>query len=174
MGIEFSKIAAMAGQGGLFIISTPLKHGVLLESLDEKKVKVVAGASSKVSILSEISIYTTTAEGSVPLLDVFKKLHAHFGGQLPVSGKSDAADLRQTVLSVLPELDTERVYASDLKKLVTWYGILIAYDPEAFQEANATEASKAEEPATEKPKKKAKETSGEEKEAKPKKAKAEK
>lgn len=156
MGIELSKIAAMAGQGGLFIISTPLKNGVLLESMDEKKLKVVAGATSKVSILSEISIYTTTAEGSIPLSEVFKKLFAKYGATLPVNGKSDGADLRKTVLAVLPELDVERVYASDLKKLVNWYGILIAYDPEAFKEAKSEETATVEETQAEKPKKKAK------------------
>jgi hypothetical protein len=132
--IELSKIAAIAGQGGLFQIKTPLKNGVMMESLDEKKTRFVAGPTSKVSILSEISIYTKTAEGSVSLESVLKNLHKKFGKQLPANPKSDGADLKKLLESVLPEVDLERVYVSDIKKLVSWYIILLANAPDVLQE----------------------------------------
>jgi hypothetical protein len=132
--IELSKIAAIAGQGGLFLIKTPLKNGVMMESLDEKKTRIVAGATSKVSILSEISIYTQTADGAVSLESVLKSLHEKYGKNLPASSKSDGADLKKLLESVLPEVDMERVYVSDIKKLVSWYMVLQQQAPEIFEE----------------------------------------
>jgi hypothetical protein len=157
--IELTKIAAMAGIGGLFQIKTPLKNGVMMESLDEKKTKIVAGATNKVSILSEISIYTTTADGSVSLESVLKSLHEKYGPMLPANSKSDGADLKNVLKSVLPEVDLDRVYVSDIKKLVTWYGILVTQVPELFVkkvEEKTKEEVASEKPAEEKPAKKAK------------------
>ncbi len=132
--IDLSKIAAIAGEGGLFLIKTPLKNGVLLESLDEKKTRLVAGAHSKVSILSEISVYTQTAEGSVSLDSVLKSLNSKYGKSLQLNQKSDASDLKNLLLEVLPDADMDRVYVSDIKKLVSWYHILQTQAPEIFAE----------------------------------------
>jgi hypothetical protein len=152
--IELSKIAALAGQPGLFQIKTPLKNGVMMESLDEKKTKVVAGATSKVSVLSEISIYTQSADGSVSLESVLQSLHEKYGDSLPANSKSDGADLKNLLKSVLTEVDFDRVYVSDIKKLVTWYGILVANNPEIF--GKPVSETKAEEKSEEKPAKKPK------------------
>lgn len=141
--MELSKIAAIAGQSGLYVISSPLKNGVLMESLDDKKTKSVANATSKVSILSEISIYTITSDGSVSLEQVLKALYAKYGKTLPANAKSDGADLKSLLKSVLEDVDFDRVYVSDIKKLTTWYHILAEH---------ATELLKSEEPkATETP-----------------------
>ena len=154
--IELSKIAAIAGMGGLFEIKTPLKNGVMMESLDEKKTKVVAGATSKVSILSEISIYTTTADGSVSLESVLKSLNEKYGFDIPANSKSDGADLKKVLKSVLPEVDFDRVYVSDIKKLVIWYGILAVSNPGFFVKPEKPEVPANEK--SEKPVKKAKAT----------------
>ncbi len=143
--MEISKLAAVSGQGGLFQITTALKNGVILESVDEKKLRLVAGAQSKVSVLSEISIYTTTAEGSVPLEDVLKSIYGLYQENIPVNPKSDGADLKDFLLSVLKEADIDRVYPSDIKKLVSWYLILCRFAPEvlgAGQEAVAETSAK--------------------------------
>ena len=129
---EISKLAAVSGEGGLFVITAALKNGVMMESLDERKIRIMAGANSKVSVLSEISIYTTTQEGSVPLEGVLKSMHSLFGANLQVSPKSDAADLRSMLTAVLKEADLERVYTSDIKKLVSWYHILVKFAPEVL------------------------------------------
>jgi len=152
--IELSKIAAIAGQGGLFQIKTALKNGVMMESIDEKKTKIVASATSKVSILSEISIYTQTAEGSVSLESVLKSLHEKYSDKLPADSKSDGADLKKLLQSVLKEVDFDRVYVSDIKKLVTWYGILVANVPEFFAKTEVAEVEPAK--AVEAPAKKVK------------------
>jgi len=149
---EITKLAAISGEGGLFVITTPLKNGVMLESLDDKKTKMVAGAHSKVSILSEISIYTTTSDGSVPLEDVLKSLFSLYGENLPVTSKSDSADLRKVLTSVLKEADLERVYVSDIKKLVSWYHILVKFAPEVLKAAVVEAPEQVAEEKAEKPK----------------------
>lgn len=133
--MELSEIASISGKGGLYQVLKPGKSGVLLESLDETKTRIVAGATQRLSLLSEISIYTTTKEGTVALEEVLKKIHADFGTDLGVDANSDASELKSFLKSVLPEYDEDRVYVSDIKKLVKWYGILVTVAPELFKAA---------------------------------------
>lgn len=123
-------VATISGKGGLFKVFKPAKSGVVLESLDEAKTKLVATANHKLSILSEISIYTTTKEGTVALADVLKKIHASFGDDLGLDNDADGTELKSFLKSVLPEYDENRVYVSDIKKLVKWYSVLMKYAPE--------------------------------------------
>lgn len=125
-------IATLSGKGGLFKVFKPAKSGVILESLDEAKTKVVATPNHRLSILSEISIYTTTKEGTTALADVLKKIHSSFGNDLGLDAEADASELKSFLKSVLPEYDENRVYVSDIKKLVKWYGILMKYTPEVI------------------------------------------
>lgn len=123
-------IATISGKGGLFKVFKPAKSGVILESLDEAKTKLVATANHRLSILSEISIYTTTKKGTVPLAEVLKKIHASFGDDIGLDAEADARELKSFLKSVLPDYDENRVYVSDIKKLVKWYGVLLKYAPE--------------------------------------------
>jgi hypothetical protein len=123
-------VATISGKGGLFKVFKPAKSGVILESMDEAKTKLVATANHKLSILSEISIYTTTKEGTVALIDVLKKIHASFGNDLGLDSDADGSELKSFLKSVLPEYDEDRVYVSDIKKLVKWYSVLMKYAPE--------------------------------------------
>ncbi|MBP9926866.1 MAG: DUF5606 domain-containing protein [Cyclobacteriaceae bacterium] len=132
--MELSEIASISGKGGLFKVLKPGKSGVLLESLDAAKTRIVASAAQKLSLLSEISIYTTTKEGTTALQDVLKKIHADFKDDLGVDGNSDGNELKAFLKSVLPEYDENRVYVSDIKKLVKWYGVLLEQVPEIFTE----------------------------------------
>jgi hypothetical protein len=139
--MELTEIASISGKGGLFKVLKPGKSGVLLESLDEAKTRIVAGASQRMSLLSEISIYTTTQEGTVALIEVLKKIRKEFNNDLGVDANSDNDELKSFLKSVLPEYDQDRVYVSDIKKLVKWYSILMQYAPEIF-EAPAEESAK--------------------------------
>jgi hypothetical protein len=130
--MELSEIASISGKGGLFKVLKPGKSGVLLESMDTTKARIVANATQRLSVLSEISIYTTTKEGTVALEDVLKKIHKDFKDDLGVDGTSDANELKAFLKSVLPEYDEDRVYVSDIKKLVKWYSILLEQAPEVF------------------------------------------
>jgi hypothetical protein len=85
-------------------------------------------------LLNEISIYTTTKEGNIPLEDVLKKVQKDFGDDPGVDANSDSDELRAFMKSVLPEYDEERVYTSDIKKLIRWYGLIRKYAPEVLGE----------------------------------------
>jgi hypothetical protein len=131
--MEFSEIASISGKSGLYKILKPGKSAVVLEALDATKTKIVAGATHRVSVLNEISIYTTTKEGTAPLPVVLKKINEQFGADLGIDSESDPNELRAFLKSVLPEFDEQRVYVSDIKKLVKWYGILLAEAPEILK-----------------------------------------
>jgi hypothetical protein len=145
--MELSEIASVSGKGGLYKVLAPTKSGVILESLDESKSRLVASASNRISLLHEISIYTTTKEGTAPLLGILKKINKDFGNDPGVDANSDGSELKAFMKSVLPEYDENRVYVSDLKKLVKWYGVILQYAPEIItaESAGAKPAEQADE-----------------------------
>ena len=143
--MELKDIASVSGKGGLFKVVSPTKSGVILESLDEAKTKLVASSNQRVSILNEISIYTTTKEGSIPLIEVLQKIKKDFGNDLGVDANSDAKELKAFLKSILPEYDESRVYTSDMKKLVRWYNILLKQVPEVLDGAPADAPSSSKE-----------------------------
>ncbi len=128
--MELSEIAAISGKGGLFKVLKPTKAGVILESLDEAKTKLVASATQKLSLLKEISIYTTTKKGTASLEEVLQKIYKDFGNDIGLTSEADPAELKSFLKSVLPEYDESRVYVSDIKKLVKWYQIISQQVPE--------------------------------------------
>jgi Domain of unknown function (DUF5606) len=130
--MELSEIASISGKGGLYKVLKPGKAGVLLESLDANKTRLVASTTQRMSVLSEISIYTTDKEGTIGLLDVLKKIKKDFGNDLGVDANSEANELKSFLKSVLPNYDQDRVYVSDIKKLVKWCSILSEQAPEIF------------------------------------------
>jgi hypothetical protein len=106
--MNFKDIASVAGKPGLYKIIKPTRSGVILEALDEKKSKLVAGMSMRVSVLSDISIYTLTEEGAEPLESVMKKIEATYKGDTGVDATASDAELRAFLKSVLPEFDQDR------------------------------------------------------------------
>ncbi|MEM9856262.1 MAG: DUF5606 domain-containing protein [Bacteroidota bacterium] len=142
--MEYSDIASVSGKGGLFKIVKPTRTGVILEALDASKKKLVAGATQRVSVLSDISIYTTNQEGSAPLGDVFKKIKEEFDDDPGVTSTSDPDELKAFLKHILPEYDEDRVYVSDIKKLVNWYKNVYDHVPELLtKEENDTETEEA-------------------------------
>jgi hypothetical protein len=136
--MNFKDIATVAGKPGLYKIIKPTRSGVILESLDEKKAKLVAGMSMRVSILNDISIYTMTEEGAEPLESVMKKIEAEYKGDTGVDSTSSDSELRAFLKSVLPDFDQERVYISDIKKLNAWYQLIRKSAPEVLEESTET------------------------------------
>lgn len=132
--MKLSEIASVSGKGGLFKVIAPAKTSLILESLDAAKTKMIATTQHRVSLLNEISIYTHSKEGTVPLEEVLKKIKNEFGADIGVDANSDPSELKAFLKSVLPDYDEERVYVSDIKKLVKWYGILLGNAPEIFTE----------------------------------------
>ena len=133
------KIIAVAGRTGLFEIQTQTRVGVIANSLTDGK-RIVTQPSDQVSVLADIQIYTFS--GEVPLTTVIQKIQeCENKGLAIVKPKSDQKVLQSFFESVLPDYDTERVYASDIKKIVQWYLLLQQYDklPQAPTEAEKKE-----------------------------------
>lgn len=137
--MKFEELASVAGKGGLFKVLKPSKAGVILESLDAQKKKLVVGADARVSILSEISIYTNTVESATPLLEVMQTIHEEFDGDTGLDKNSDGDELKSFLKHILPEYDEHRVYVSDIKKLVTWYNLIAKICPEVLAETEEKE-----------------------------------
>ena len=136
---DLTEIASISGKGGLFRIIKPGRVGVILESMDDKKIKIATNPNHKVSILADISIYTTTDDGSVPLEDILRKIHKEFGDDPGIDGKSTADELISFIEYIVPEYDESRVYPSDVKKLVNWYNVLLREFPDFFKEEKKDE-----------------------------------
>ncbi|MBH8569034.1 DUF5606 domain-containing protein [Microvirga sp. STS02] len=160
MPYELQELAAISGMPGLYRLVRAARHGVLVESLDEKATRTLAPARNKVSLLSEISIYTQDPEETVPLTEVFERIYQKHGAASPVTSKSSEGELTDFLAGVIPDYDRDRVYLSDIKKLASWYGIVSKHRP--YQEAAAADAATEETPAApaaeETPKAKAKST----------------
>lgn len=130
--MDLTKIASVSGKSGLFRIVGPTRSGLILESLDEAKTKLITPANQKISVLDEISIYTTTSEGTIALSKVLLSVAEHFGAELNVDPDGGPAVLSPFMKKVLPDYDEQRVYQSDIRKLIKWYGVLRRYAPELF------------------------------------------
>ncbi|MEM9676119.1 MAG: DUF5606 domain-containing protein [Bacteroidota bacterium] len=130
--MEISEIAAIAGKGGLFHVLKPSRAGMIVETLDDQKKRMMVNINQRVSVLKEVSIYTTSGEGAVPLEEVFQKIYEEFGDD-PGVDTSDSEDLKAFLKHVVPDYDESRVYASDMKKLVNWYTILLKQAPEVLE-----------------------------------------
>lgn len=120
--MSLDKILSISGKPGLYNIVTQTRTGAVVESLLDKK-RITVGAHSNISILSEIAIYTLTEE--VPLREVFKKIKDKENGNVTsISHKDGKLVLEEYFFDVLPEYDEDRVYPSDIKKVVQWYNLL--------------------------------------------------
>jgi len=116
--MALDKILAISKKPGLFKLINPSKSGYIVESISEKK-RFFVKANSDLSLLSEISIYTLEEE--VPLLDVFSKIFdKEDGKKTSISVKSTKDELESYFFSVLPDFDEDRVYSSDIKKILKW------------------------------------------------------
>ena len=142
--MKFNEIATVSGKPGLYKVLKPTRGGVILESLDGKKSKLVVGANQRVSILGEISMYTMTEEGASPLEEIMKNIDREFNGDLGLDAEADADELKAFLKHVLPDYDENKVYPSDIKKLISWYKIIKAEAPEVFEEQDENKESKSE------------------------------
>ena len=123
--MSLDKILSISGKPGLYKIIAQTRAGFVAESLIDKK-KVSVNMQSNVSVLSEIAIYTLTEE--LPLKEVFKKIKDKENGQPTSISHKDSKDvLEEYFFEVLPDYDEDRVYASDIKKVVQWYNLLQAH-----------------------------------------------
>ena len=97
------------------------KTGMLVESMQDQK-RFPVFAHEKISSLEEISIFTETDD--IPLKEVFKKINDLLEGEKALSHKSPASELKDFFDDAVPDYDKERVYVSDIKKVIQWYNVL--------------------------------------------------
>ena len=133
--MDFKDIAAVSGKGGLFKVVKPTKTGVILESLDDNKAKLVTTLNQKVSVLAEISVYSTGEQETIALNEVFLKIKEEFDDDPGVDKTSDPDELKSFLAHILPDYDRERVYVSDIKKIVSWYQLVYQFAPELLVES---------------------------------------
>ena len=120
--MELDKILAISKKPGLYKLITQSRGGFIAESLLDKK-RISVSISSNVSVLSEIAIYTLSEE--IPIKTVFSKIFEKENGNLTsISPKASKDDLEAYFFSVLSDYDEDRVYASDIKKVLSWYNLL--------------------------------------------------
>ncbi|MBT8297937.1 MAG: DUF5606 domain-containing protein [Maribacter sp.] len=120
--MSLEKILSIGGKPGLYQLLTQTRSGFVAESLLDKK-RITVSAHSNVSVLSEIAIYTLEEE--IPLGEVFEKIQLkEKGGKTSIGHKEDKLKLEEYFFDVLPNYDEDRVYASDIKKVIQWYNIL--------------------------------------------------
>jgi hypothetical protein len=132
-------ILSISGQPGLFKLVTETKNSIIVESLLTGK-RIPAYSTSKISTLSDISIFTET--GEILLTDLFIRIKA--GGKL-ISPKASANEIKAFFEEALPEYDKDRVYVSDMKKIIQWYQLLSDQDLITETEVENPEEVKPEE-----------------------------
>jgi len=139
--MELKDILAVSGQPGLFKYVAQSHSGVIVESLTDGK-RTLFPSNARVSSLTEIAIFTATEE--LPLAQVFEKIYAHTGGKEAISRNSDPEQMKAFFAAVIPEYDRERVHASDIKKVITWFNVLVAAGMTEFKLPDDAAASAAE------------------------------
>ena len=121
--MNLEKILAISGKPGLYALKIQTRSGFVAESLLDGK-NITVGLRSNVSLLSEISIYTNDKEK--PLVEVMRAIAIKEDNGPAISHKEDNAKLTAYFAEILPDYDQERVYASDIKKVLNWYNMLQA------------------------------------------------
>ena len=152
--MDLTEIMSISGKPGLYKMISQTKNGMLVESmLDQKRFPVFA--HEKISSLEEISIFTETED--LPLKDIFKKINDLLEGGKALSHKSSPEELKEFFEDVVSDYDKERVYVSDIKKVIQWYNLLhekemldFTEDEEDKEESKEAETGNTEENKEEK------------------------
>ncbi len=146
-------IISISGEPGLFKFIAQGKNAIIIEHLETGK-RTSAYSSAKVSSLDDISVFAESED--IPLGKVFDRIYERENGGPAISSKSDPASLKNYFNEVVPDYSKDRVYVSDMKKIVQWYNILQKNDllkkeePEVAAEPEVAEAA-TKKPAAKKP-----------------------
>ncbi len=140
-------ILAISGKPGLYKLVSRGKNNLIVEALDATHKRMPAFATDRITSLSDIAMFTETDD--VPLMDVLENMKQLEGGKKASINekKATAAELHEYFTKVLPEWDQDRVQNSHIKKLITWYNILVEAGITDFKDAD--EAAPAVEAPTE-------------------------
>ena len=120
--MDFDKILSISGLGGLHSMKSSNKNGFFVEELGNGKVRFITDISNKVASLDNISIYTT--DDAIPLAQIFLTMTER-AEELAIPKASESANnLKAYFTDILPDYDEERVYVSDIKKIIKWHASL--------------------------------------------------
>jgi hypothetical protein len=150
--MQYREIVAVTGLGGLYQLLTTKSDGAIVRNVADKTTKFISARQHNVTPLESIEVYTTG--DNVRLHTVFEKMLEH-EAKIPLPGAkvTDSNAIKSYFKSIFPEFDEERVYVSDMKKMLKWYEILKSNDLLHFEalaeEETAEDAEVATEPATE-------------------------
>ena len=142
--MELKEIISVTGKPGLYKVIAQSGKGFIVESLDPKKTRFPVSANHQVALLEEITVYAN-AEDNLTLKSIFENMIAK-QDELPVPGANDEAlKIKSYFKEVAPNHDEDRVYISDMKKILKWYEILNTSGMLAETEEPATEDQEKEE-----------------------------
>jgi len=133
-------ILAITGQPGLYKVISEGKNNVVIESLLTGK-KSKAYTDAKMSTLEDIAVYTSKED--IPLKNVFKKIYERENGGQSMNVKASPEELKKYFTEILPEYDKNRVYGSDVKKIISWYNILNEKGLLIFEDEKAAEVEES-------------------------------
>ncbi len=117
--MEYSKLISVTGMGGLFELVASKSDGAIVRSLEDKSTKFISTRQHSFSHIESIEVYTVRE--NVNLVDVLKAMEA--SGE-PLPSEKDAAAIKKYFEKVYPDMDFERVYTSDMKKMAKWFSTL--------------------------------------------------
>ena len=146
--MDYREIVAVTGIGGLFQLVATKSDGAIVRNLADKSTRFIPARLHNVTPLESIEVYSTA--DNVRLHEVFQKMKEQDGTARPDPKKADNNEIKKYFKSVFPEFDEERVYVSDMKKMLKWYEILKENDLLNFefpQEEAASEVAEEEKPA---------------------------
>jgi hypothetical protein len=150
-------ILAISGEPGLFKFIAQGKNAIIVEHLETGK-RSSAFSSVKVSSLEDISVFTENED--LPLGKVFDKIYEKESGGPAIDSKSEVGKLKEYFEAIIPDYSKEKVYVSDIKKIILWYNLLrnknmlVKEEPEKAADSDKTESETDSAPAAEKKKKK--------------------
>lgn len=139
--MSLDKILSISGKPGLYELKAQTRSGFVAEALADGK-KLSVSMRHNVSILSEIAIYTYTEE--IPLREIFKRIQDKEDKGATINHKVSKNELESYFSKVLPDYDVDRVYTSDMKKVIQWYNILHAKGITDFEASVEKETSEEE------------------------------
>ena len=124
MQTDLTKILAVSGQHGLFEYVAQARNGVIAESLSDRR-RTVLGATSRISTLADISIYTP--EGEMKLADVFLAVNKVLDGADAPTSKAPEKEVVSLFEKAVPDYDADRFYVSHMRKILDWYSQIVKY-----------------------------------------------
>lgn len=134
--MDLTKILSISGKPGLYKLIAQTKTGMVVESLIDNQ-RTTVFANQRVSSLEEISVYSYTDD--MPLKDVFKMIATHTENEAVPDTKENPSVLRTFFEAAVPDYDKERVYDSDIRKILAWYNQLQGLDLLSFDEVEGEE-----------------------------------